>query len=122
MKNETVVIVGASDKVDRYSYKALRMLEAHHHTPIPVHPTHPIIESYPVVSDLSQITVPVDTVTMYVNSEASNGMKDKLIALKPKRVIFNPGAENNVLSMALMKAGIKTENACTLVLLSTGQY
>ncbi len=75
-----------------------------------------------MVADLSLISGPVDTVTMYVGAAISAGLQDKLVALKPRRVIFNPGAENAVLSEALQKAGIACEEACTLVLLNTGQF
>jgi hypothetical protein len=59
---------------------------------------------------------------MYVGAAISTGLKDKLIALNPNRVIFNPGAENAALVADLEKAGISCEEACTLVLLNTGQF
>jgi uncharacterized protein len=64
----------------------------------------------------------IDTVTMYVNPAISNKYKDDLIAVRPKRVIFNPGSENTPLATALKESGIEVENACTLVLLRSGQY
>ena len=75
-----------------------------------------------MVADVGLISGPVDTVTMYVGAAISAGLQDRLIALKPKRVIFNPGAENALLAEALQKAGIACEDACTLVLLNTGQF
>ena len=122
MKHERVVIVGASDNPERYSHRALLLLKKHGHEVVPVHPKLTEIESVPVSADLSLITGPVDTVTMYVGSAISAGLQDKLISLKPRRVIFNPGAENAVLTEALQKAGIASEEACTLVLLNTGQF
>jgi hypothetical protein len=76
----------------------------------------------PVIADLSAISGPVDTVTMYVGPAISAGLGDKLAALKPRRVIFNPGTENAVLEQQLSAAGIICEEACTLVLLNTGQF
>jgi predicted CoA-binding protein len=76
----------------------------------------------PVVPDLAQVTGPVDTVTMYVGAAISKGLADKLVSLNPKRVIFNPGAENPELQSRLTEAGIDVQEACTLVLLRTGQY
>jgi predicted CoA-binding protein len=64
----------------------------------------------------------VDTVTLYVGPTISLTLKDKLIALKPRRVIFNPGTENAPLQLTLTSAGIACEEACTLVLLHTGQF
>ena len=81
-----------------------------------------IIEGVPVVADVSSIHDPVDTVTMYVGPQISSGLADKLITLRPRRVIFNPGAENEELAAKLRAAGIACEDACTLVLLSTGAF
>lgn len=123
-KQERVVIVGASHKPDRYAHKALLALRQHGHEVIPVNPTLPVgeIEGIPVVRDLADVAGPVDTITMYVGEKISAGMTDKLAALRPRRVIFNPGAENAILAVALEQAGIKCEDACTLVMLATGQF
>ncbi|MBP6731987.1 MAG: CoA-binding protein, partial [Chitinophagales bacterium] len=64
----------------------------------------------------------IDTVTMYLNPLHQQQYYDKIIAAKPRRIIFNPGAENDELAQLAEKNGIKTEEACTLVLLNTGQY
>jgi predicted CoA-binding protein len=121
-KTERVVIIGASDNPERYSHKALLLLRQHGHEVVPVHPKLSEIEGVPVVADLSMITGPVDTVTLYVGPTISLTLKDKLIALKPRRVIFNPGTENAPLQLTLTSAGIACEEACTLVLLHTGQF
>lgn len=117
-----VVIVGASDKPDRYAHKALTLLRQHGHDVVPVHPRLTEIEGLAVMADLLDITGTVDTVTMYVGPAISAGLADKLIALNPQRVIFNPGSENPELATQLEAAGIATEEACTLVLLHTGQF
>ena len=122
MSQERVVIIGASNNPDRYSHRALLLLRQHGHAVVPVHPKLAEIEGIPVVADVALISGPVDTVTMYVGSAISSGLQDRLIALKPRRIIFNPGAENASLVVALQKAGIACEEACTLVLLSTGQF
>lgn len=122
MKTERVAIVGASDNPERYSHKALLLLRCHGHEVVPVHPKLTEIEGVAVVPDLSAIAGPVDTVTMYVGPAISAGLQEKLTALRPRRVIFNPGAENAPLQTALTKAGIVCEEACTLVLLNTGQF
>jgi len=122
MKNERVAILGASDKPDRYAHKALRLLRAHGHDVIPVHPALAEIEGVPVTKRLSEIEGPVDTVTVYVRPEVAESVLPEIIALKPGRVIFNPGTESEVLRGALTKAGISSVDACTLVLLQTGQY
>ncbi|WP_409479496.1 CoA-binding protein [Pseudobdellovibrio sp. HCB154] len=119
---EKVVIVGASDKPDRFAYKAMVMLKQYGHEPILVNPTLKEIEGHTVYPDLDQVLRPVDTLTMYVNPRISVAMKDQIIALKPKRVIFNPGTENPAIAFDLKKTGIDTIHACTLVMLSTGEF
>ncbi|MEL0299343.1 MAG: CoA-binding protein, partial [Flavobacteriaceae bacterium] len=64
----------------------------------------------------------VDTVSLYLGPNRQKEYIDALIALEPQRVIFNPGTENPLFSQQLIKAGIRCENACTLVLLATNQY
>ena len=122
MSKQRVVIVGASDNPERYSHRALLLLRKHGHAVVPVHPKLTAIEGIAVVADLSAITSPVDTVTMYVGPAVSSGLTDKLIVLRPQRVIFNPGAENPELATKLQAAAITTEDACTLVLLNTDQF
>jgi len=122
MSRERVVVVGASDKPERYSHRALLLLLKHGHDVVPVHPWLAEIEGIPVVADVGLITGRVDTVTMYVGMALSAELQGRLIALKPRRIIFNPGAENAPLAVALQKAGIACEEACTLVLLNTGQF
>lgn len=119
---EKVVILGASDNPDRFAHKAMVMLEQYGHETILVNPSLNKIEGHAVHADLDQVPRPVDTLTMYVNPRISVNLKEKIIALKPKRVIFNPGTENPAIEFALKKTGIDTIHACTLVMLSTGQY
>ena len=117
-----VVVLGASNKPDRYAYRALKMLRQHGHEVIPINPVLDTIEGIPVVKDLSQVTGEVDTVTMYVGPKISEGLTEKLTALKPKRVIFNPGAENPALSSHLHAHGIVPLNDCTLIMLGSGDF
>ena len=64
----------------------------------------------------------IDTVTLYLNAERQKEYYNYIIDLKPERVIFNPGTENEEFYKLLKENDIKTEVACTLVLLSTSQY
>jgi uncharacterized protein len=121
-KPQRVVVVGASNKPDRYAYRALRMLRQHGHEVVPVNPVLDSIEGIPVVKDLSQVSGTVDTVTMYVGPKISANLTDKLTALKPKRVIFNPGAENPELAEHLRANGIRPLNDCTLIMLGAGDF
>ena len=119
---QNVVILGASDNPERYSYKAFKSLKKHGHITFPVSPTLKSLEGSVVMSDLSEIKSNVDTLTMYVNPKISTELKNKIISLKPKRVIFNPGSENPALEAELKKTGIEVIEACTLVMLATNQF
>jgi predicted CoA-binding protein len=115
-------VMGASPNEDRYSFKAVRMLKEHGYQPIPVHPKGHAVDGVPGLKSLTQITDPVDTVTVYVNAGASSAEYERILGLKPRRVIFNPGAENGELAQRLRAEGIEIVEACTLVMLRTQQY
>lgn len=119
---ETVVVLGASDNPERYSNRAVKMLLSHGHAVIPVHPALATVEGVPVVSSLDRIPGPVDTVSLYLSPRHSESQIAGLLALRPARVIFNPGTESPAVKSALEAGGIRCIEACTLVLLSTGQF
>lgn len=120
--SETVAVVGASPKPERYSNKAIRLLREYGHTVLPVNPAQKEIEGLPVSPGIDALPRGVDTVTVYVSPAHSGALLAPLLALKPRRVIFNPGAENPALEDGLRAAGIGVEEACTLVLLRTRQF
>ncbi len=117
-----VAVLGASPKKERYSNKAIQMLRSHGHRVIPVNPGHKKIDGLPVVGRLTDIPQPVDTVTVYVGPDHIGPLIPDIVKLKPARVILNPGAESDELVKALNRAKIPHLEACTLVLLSTGQF
>jgi hypothetical protein len=122
---EVVAVLGASNDPSRYSYKAISLLKEYGHLPIPIHPRGQEVLGYKVYSSVAEIVgqgTKIDTLTMYVNPELSSKFQSDILALKPKRVIFNPGSENPGLEKALIEAGINVEEACTLVLLRTNQF
>ena len=118
----TVAVLGASPKEDRYSFKAVHLLKEHGHNPIPVHPAGHTVDGIDGVKSLDDVERGVDTLTLYVNAAISSGQHDKIIALQPRRVVFNPGAENPDLAEKLKDAGIEVVEACTLVMLRTEQF
>jgi len=121
-EKKTVVLLGASNKTDRYSYKALRMLLDHGYDVIPINPILDEIDGVAVKHSLSEILQPVHTVTLYLNSSRLEPIIDEIILLKPKRVIFNPGTESPQAQKRMTANGIETIEACTLVLLRTGRF
>lgn len=117
-----VVVLGASPKPERYSYQALQMLLEYGYAAIPVHPREEQILGQRCVKTMSAITDPVDTITVYLGMKNSTPLIEAFLALRPRRVILNPGAENPALAEKLRAAGITVVEACTLVLLKTGQF
>lgn len=119
---QTVVVLGASAKPQRYSYKAVKLLLQYNHIVIPVHPKLVQIEALKVLPSLSDIDTPVDTLAMYIGAERSHLLLDEIIALKPKRVIFNPGTESTIIEDKLTEEGIHFVHDCTLVMLQSNQF
>lgn len=119
---QRAVVLGASTNPERYSNKAVKMLLEYGHEVIPVHPVATEIEGLKVVPKLSQVTGKVDTLTLYLSAETLTQMQADIINLNPGRVIFNPGTENPQLMQELRQHGLKVVEACTLVLLRTGQF
>lgn len=118
----TVAILGASENPERYANKAQTRLMEHDYRVLPVSPTGKTVLGVDGFRNLREITEPVDTVTLYVGPKNLRPQLDDLLALKPRRVIFNPGTEDQAMQETLEKAGIHVVEACTLVLLSIDQF
>lgn len=117
-----VAVLGASDKVERYSNKALRLLVEKGHEPVPVNPGLAEVEGIRCLPSLAAAGAPLDAVTVYLNPERSAPLGQAIVAAKPGFVVFNPGSENPALEAELSAAGVRTLRACTLVLLATGRF
>jgi predicted CoA-binding protein len=117
-----VAVLGASNKPDRYSFKAVRMLREKGHVPYPVHPALPEVDGIPAWPSLRAIPSPIDTVTVYLSARNQQPIAEQLLAREVRRVIFNPGAENLELAEQLRRRGKEVLHACTLVLLTTGEF
>ncbi len=115
------VVIGASDNPERYSYKATMALKKHNHEVIPIGIKEGTINGINIITTKINIDN-VDTVSLYVGQKNQAFWYDYIIGLKPKRVIFNPGTENPEFERLLQKNKIETTEACTLVLLSIGNY
>ena len=117
-----VAVLGASNKPERYSYKAVRMLREHGHTPLPIHPALAEGDGLPVFPSLGMVSTPIDTITVYLSPRNQQPIVNDLLSSNARRVIFNPGSENPGLADQLHQAGKQVVHACTLVLLATGQF
>ena len=121
MKNKKTLVLGASTKPDRYAFKAITML---------VEKAHAVLAIGQNAGEVAGVTIRtkniplanIHTVTLYLNAARQKEFYNYILETKPKRVIFNPGTENPEFVQLLESNNIKTETACTLVLLSTNQY
>ena len=119
---KAVVVLGASPKANRYSNMAVKQLKSNGYRVIPVNPVHSVVEGLETVSSLSDINESVHTLTLYLSPVWSERIEADIINLKPERVIFNPGTESSKLRESLSNSGIPYLEACTLVMLGTGQF
>ncbi len=121
MSNKKTLVLGASSNPSRYSNLALNSLQKKGHEVIALGKRPGKVGNVEIETEKRDIDG-VDTVTLYLNSNHQKQYYDYIFSLHPKRIIFNPGAENDELSSMAKQRGILPQEACTLVLLSTGQY
>ena len=120
MEKKTLVI-GASDNPSRYSYLAVQRLRQNGHPVVAIGKKDTIVGDVNVGNKKLPFT-DIDTITLYINPLHQKEYYDYIVSLKPKRIIFNPGAENDELTDLAKKNNIQPLEACTLVMLATGQY
>lgn len=119
--NKKTVVLGATENVGRYANQATRSLLRHGHEVELVGLRPGTIEGHSIQTGQPELS-DVDTVTLYVGTRNQATLYDYVKALKPRRVIFNPGTENPEFEEELRQAGIEPIEACTLVMLSIGNY
>ena len=110
-----VVLIGASEKTDRYSNQAIKLLAQKGHEVFPIAPSNGQVNGIDFIVGQPEFKN-IHTLTLYINPNIQKEYYDYILEIKPKRIIFNPGTENQDLAQLAEKNGIETENACTLVL------
>ena len=117
-----MVVLGASPKASRFAYKALVKLKQNGYEVLPVHPKAEEIEGTKVFSSLADINSDIDTVTLYVGPERMKDMVEDVCALKPLRIIFNPGTESDDIQQQFEQTGIECVCDCTLIMLDENRF
>lgn len=115
------LVFGASLKPERYSNLAIQRLVATGIDTIAYGLREGTVSGVEIKDTLDKIS-DIHTVTLYLNPKRQEEYYTKIIAIHPKRVIFNPGTENPDFYTLLKQNEIEVDIACTLVLLSTGQF
>ena len=123
MPVKKTVVIGATANPARYAYIAARMLMEYNHEVVPVGIKDGALFGKEILDILEKPHVDgVDTITMYIGPQRQPPYYDYLLSLKPKRIIFNPGTENDVLEKMAEDKGIEAVHGCTLVMLRSNQY
>ena len=119
--NKSTLVIGASTNPERYSYKAIQLLKEYNHDIFAYSNKAGQVADVNITMD--QLFYPyLNTITLYINPIRQKDLYAYIISLHPRRIIFNPGAENEELAKLANAHGIETIEACTLVLLKTNQY
>lgn len=122
MSKHKTLVLGATENPSRYANMAIRKLRNYGHEVAAVGRREGEVLDVPIETDVATHTDDIDTVTLYLNPNNQQPYYDYLLSLNPRRVIFNPGTENPELENKLRAIGTEPIEACTLVMLSTGQY
>ena len=115
------LIIGTSTDSSRYSYLAANRLVSYNHEIELLRIKEGVVAGKEINTEKVKFE-DIDTVTLYLSSQRQSEYFDYVADLKPRRVIFNPGTENPTFENFLTEKGIEPIEACTLVMLTTGQY
>lgn len=121
MTKKKTLVLGASENPERYSNKAIKKLAANNHPIIAIGNKTGLVGNIPIHTAFEN-TDDVDTITLYLSAKNQIPYIELILAINPKRIIFNPGTENIALEELAISHNINVTHACTLVLLSTNQY
>lgn len=119
--NKKTLVIGASENPSRYSNRAIHMLRSTGNDVVAIGSRPGTVLDVEYGSAMTHFE-DIDTVTLYLNPDNQKPYYDYILGLKPKRIVFNPGTENAELEQLAVENGILPQEACTLVMLSTGQY
>ena len=121
IQKKKTMVLGASTNPMRYSYLAVNRLRSKQHPVVAIGKREGTVADVSIQTDHPYVD-DVHTITLYLNSNNQKQYYDYIMSLHPKRIIFNPGAENEELTKMAAQQGIQAIEACTLVMLSTGQF
>jgi predicted CoA-binding protein len=122
-KSKLTLVVGATDNPERYAYRAVELLQAKGVPVVPIGIKKGLVFGEEILDlRLKPALKEIHTITLYLGPSNQVEWMDYLIGLRPKRIIFNPGTENFDFFSKAKAAGIEALEACTLVMLTTGQF
>ena len=119
---KTIVVLGANPKTDRYAFKAMQKLQEHGYNAVLVNPAFSEMHGERCYASIADVPQPIDTVSLYLRPARSTPLMEDILKARPRRIIFNPGAENKWLAKAASLAGIVTVKRRTLEMLEAGTF
>lgn len=122
MSERIVAVLGATPKPDRFAFKAMKLLKRYNHKVVLINPAFDQIDGEKCFKSILEVENPIDTLTMYVGEARSEPLIADILKAKPRRIILNPGAENDHLRNEATKIGIEVVEDCTLIMLNSGQF
>lgn len=120
--DKPTLVLGASENPERYSNKAMRMLQSRGHSVSAVGLRNGVVNDMLISTMWPKDDIIIDTITIYLSPKNQDKYIGQILAQHPNRVIFNPGTENADFYALLDEKKIEYTEACTLVLLQTNQY
>lgn len=118
---KSTLVIGASLNENRYSNICVRTLKSGHFPVTAIGLREGMIDTIPVITGTPDLEN-IHTVTLYLNSGNQKPWFDYIMKLNPKRVVFNPGTENDEFADMLSSAGIETVEDCTIMMIQSGRY
>lgn len=115
------MVLGATPNPSRYAFRAVNRLQSAGHEVVPVGIKKGEVGGIEILNGRPEVEG-IDTITLYIGPKHQPEWYDYIFELKPKRIIFNPGTENVELVKLAQSKNVETEIACTLVMLSIGNY
>ncbi|MDZ4752541.1 MAG: CoA-binding protein [Flavobacteriales bacterium] len=113
------IVIGASPNPERYSFMAVSRLHKAGYQVYAIGKRKGMIGDIAISQEWPKEEA-IDLLSIYLNETNQKEYEDRILHLNAHKIVFNPGAENKNLEQSLLEKGIDAENACTLVMLSTG--
>ena len=119
--DKSTLVIGASLKESKYSNICVRTLKSGHFPVTAIGLREGMIDTTPVLAVAPELSN-IHTVTLYLNADNQKPWYEYILKLNPKRVVFNPGAENDEFTKMLKAAGIEIVEDCTIMMVQYGRY
>jgi hypothetical protein len=116
------LVLGATPNPSRYAFMAAEMLTVYGNEVFPVGIKQGIVAGKAIERGFPGPEADIHTITLYIGPAHQPEWYDMILHSGARRIIFNPGTENETLRHLAEAAGMEATEACTLVMLRTGQY